>query len=177
MPLLGGQSLHPRSNIPSREAAFYEASTRVQAIRPSGRPLACGHPDGTGRPRAFPRAPHPADQEPTTHARVGTGHRARTWNYALNITSVDPPIGSSLTTCDLASHAIKRNSAPGGLWARPNRRHRACADCNDQVVRSARVARPGRAGATSSRCRSGGHECRRQLRGSFWSERSDAGGP
>ncbi len=28
-----------------------------------------------------PRASHPADQEPTTHARVGTGHRARTWNY------------------------------------------------------------------------------------------------
>ena len=35
---------------------------------------------------AFPRASHPADQEPTTHVEVGTGHRARTWNYALNIT-------------------------------------------------------------------------------------------
>jgi hypothetical protein len=35
---------------------------------------------------------------------VGTGHRARTWNYTLNITSADPPIGSSLTACDLASH-------------------------------------------------------------------------
>jgi hypothetical protein len=44
----------------------------------------------------FPRASHPADHEPTTHVEVGTGHRARTWNYALNITSVDPPIGSSL---------------------------------------------------------------------------------
>jgi hypothetical protein len=53
---------------------------------------------------AFPRASHPADQEPTTHAEVGTGQRARTWNYSLNITSVEPPIGSSLTTCDLASH-------------------------------------------------------------------------
>jgi hypothetical protein len=53
---------------------------------------------------AFPRASHPADQEPTTHVEVGTGQRARTWNYSLNITSVDPPIGSSLTTCDLASH-------------------------------------------------------------------------
>jgi hypothetical protein len=66
--------------------------------------------------------------------------------------------------------AIKRNSAPGPLGARPNRRHRACADCNDQVVRSARVARPGHAGAKSLRCRSGGHECRRQLRGSFCPE-------
>jgi hypothetical protein len=53
---------------------------------------------------AFPRASHPADQEPTTHVEVGTGQRARTWNYSLNVTSVDPPIGSSLTTCDLASH-------------------------------------------------------------------------
>jgi len=57
---------------------------------------------------AFPRASHPADREPTTHAEVGTGQRARTWNYALNITSVDPPIGSSLTTCDLASHDESR---------------------------------------------------------------------
>jgi hypothetical protein len=39
----------------------------------------------------FPPASHPADQEPTTHAEVGTGPRARTWNYALNITSIDPP--------------------------------------------------------------------------------------
>jgi hypothetical protein len=38
---------------------------------------------------AFPRASHPADQEPTTHVEVGTGQRARTWNYSLNITSVD----------------------------------------------------------------------------------------
>ena len=28
-----------------------------------------------------PRASHLAGQEPTTHAEVGTGHRARTWNY------------------------------------------------------------------------------------------------
>ena len=48
----------------------------TQFTRPTV-PLACGRPDGTGRPRAFPRASHPADQEPTTHAEVGTGHRAR----------------------------------------------------------------------------------------------------
>jgi hypothetical protein len=82
----------------------YEASTELHAIHPSGLPLACGRPDGTGRPWAFPRASHPADREPTTHAEAGTGHRARTWNYTLNVTSVDPPIGSSLTACDLASH-------------------------------------------------------------------------
>jgi hypothetical protein len=51
-----------------------------------------------------PRASHPADQEPTTHAEVGTGHRARTWNYTLNVTSVDLQSGSSLNACDLVSH-------------------------------------------------------------------------
>jgi hypothetical protein len=61
---------------------------------------------------AFPRASHPADQEPTTHAEVGTGQRARTWNDSLNITSVEPPIGSSLTTCDLASHDETQQRAP-----------------------------------------------------------------
>jgi hypothetical protein len=91
-------------HFPSTRFSPHEASTRVHAIHPSGLPLACGRPDGTGRPWAFPRASHPADQEPTTHAEVGTGHRARTWNYTLNITLVDPPIGSSLTTRDLASH-------------------------------------------------------------------------
>ncbi len=93
---------------PIERGPLHEASTRVQAIDPSGLPLACGRPDGTGRPWALPRASHPADQEPTTHAEVGTGHRARTWNYALNITSVDPPIGSSLVSCDLASHRPTR---------------------------------------------------------------------
>jgi hypothetical protein len=51
-----------------------------------------------------PRASHPADHEPTAHARVGTGHRTRTWNYTLNITSVDLQSGSSLNACDLVSH-------------------------------------------------------------------------
>ena len=90
--------------LPIGGGSLHEASTRVHAIHPSGLPPRPRRPDGTGRRSAFPRASHPADQEPTTHAEVGTGQRARTWNYALNITSVDPPIGSSLTTCDLASH-------------------------------------------------------------------------
>ena len=40
-------------------------------VRPSSLPLACGHPDGTGRPWAFPRASHPADQEPNDARRGG----------------------------------------------------------------------------------------------------------
>ena len=106
----------PLQPIPSCGAPLYEASTRVHAIHPSGLPLACSRPDGTGRPWAFPRASHPADQEPTTHAEAGTGHRARTWNYTLNTTSADPPIGSSLISCDLASHRPSRKRLAGVGW-------------------------------------------------------------
>jgi hypothetical protein len=109
-PLHRGQSLHPAPTSHRAGLSLHEASPRVQQFHPSGLPLARGRPDGTGRPWAFPRASHPADQEPTTHVGVATGHQARTWNYALNITSVDPPIGSSLTTCDLASHDEARAS-------------------------------------------------------------------
>ena len=59
LPLLSGQSLAPLPH-PTGEAPYYEASTRVHAIHPSGLPLTCGPPDGTGGPWAFPCAPHPA---------------------------------------------------------------------------------------------------------------------
>jgi hypothetical protein len=104
LPLCHGQSFDP---APTSHLARLPVTRHQRGFKQLTRPaipLTRGRPDGTGRPWAFPRAPHPADQEPTTHVEVGTGHRARTWNYALNITSVDPPIGSSLTTCDLASH-------------------------------------------------------------------------
>jgi hypothetical protein len=48
----------------------------------------------------------------TTHVGMGTGHRARTWNYQLNITSgLILQSGSSLNTCDLASHVRKGQSS------------------------------------------------------------------
>ena len=102
--------LHPRPVLPSPPPTIHQRGslsrgiTRVRAIHPSGLPLACGRPDGTDSTWAFPRASHPADQEPTARARVVTGHRARTWIYTLNITSADRPISSSLTTCDLTLH-------------------------------------------------------------------------
>ena len=44
-----------------------------------------------------PRASHPADQEPTTHAEEGTGHRARTWNHTLNShLSISNPVVHSM---------------------------------------------------------------------------------
>lgn len=81
---------------------LYEASTRIYAIHPSGLPQACSA-RMERPPLGFPEASHPADQEPTSHAEVGPGHRARTWKYSLNITSVDPPIGSSFIAYDLVS--------------------------------------------------------------------------
>ena len=84
LPLHGGTSLVPGSNTPPAEVPLDEASTRVQAIHPSGLPLTRHHPDGTtsgfGFPPSFaPRRPGAGQRT----SRVGTGHRARTWNNAL----------------------------------------------------------------------------------------------
>jgi hypothetical protein len=59
---------------------------------------------GTNSPWAHASGFAPADQEPTTHAKVGTGHQARTRNYRSTHISVDLQSGSSLNTCDFASH-------------------------------------------------------------------------
>jgi hypothetical protein len=77
---------------PIGRGLLHEASTRVQAIHPSGLPLACGRPDGTGALGLCPELRTPPTKSQTTHVEVGTGQRARAWNYALNVTSVDPPI-------------------------------------------------------------------------------------
>ncbi len=80
----------PRSSTPPRGASLNEASSRVHAIHPSGLPLACGRPDGSGQPLgSIPGLRTPPTRSWTTHARMGTGHRARTWNYTLNSSSVD----------------------------------------------------------------------------------------
>ena len=66
-------------------------------------------PPGWNRPPlGFILGLTPPTRSRTTHAEVGTGHQARTWNYPLHITPVDPPIGSSLIACDLASHRPNR---------------------------------------------------------------------
>ena len=95
--------------------------------------------------RAFPRASHPADQEPTTHAEVETGHRARTWNYSLNITfGLILQSCSSLTTCDLASHIDFRQSRSGKgaiVGPRPRRRVRLVAKAIAKGRRGRKVKR------------------------------------
>ena len=87
-------------HFPSTGFSLNEASTRVQASLPR----ACGRPDGTGCPWASPRLRTPPTRSRRRTPGSGTGHRARTWNYTLNITSVDLQSGSSLDTCDIASH-------------------------------------------------------------------------
>src|SRR6266567_2008656 len=51
--------------------AFTHICVRPRVANPSGLPRTCGRPDGTGVPWAFPRASHPADQEPDDARRGG----------------------------------------------------------------------------------------------------------
>jgi len=109
LPLCRGQSLYPASTSHRRGLLYEHQRGFTQFTRPVFPSPAAARMERAAA-SAFPRASHPADQEPPTHVEVGTGQRARTWNYSLNITSVDPPIGSSLTTCDLASHDEQEQS-------------------------------------------------------------------
>ena len=71
-------TLHPREYA---LRGINEGSSN-SPVRSSPRPQL---PGWNGPPLRLPlRLPHPADQEPTTHARAGTGRGARTWNYTLN---------------------------------------------------------------------------------------------
>jgi hypothetical protein len=93
---------------PIDEVALNEASTKgshmfARPIFPSLWP-----PGWNGPPLGFPGLRTPPTKSRTTHARAGTGHRARTWNYTLNSSSVDLQSDSSLVTCDLVSQVAKR---------------------------------------------------------------------
>ena len=111
LPLHCGQSLHP---APASHRAGLCLTRHQRGFTQFTRPV-FPSPAAARMERAaasaFPRASHPADQEPATHARVGTGQRARTWNYTLNITfGLILQSCSSLTTCDLASHGCLQQS-------------------------------------------------------------------
>lgn len=85
LPLPNGRSLPPRHHFPTRDVPL----TRHHRQFPGGRPipalpLACDRHGWDDGPWAFPRAPHPTDQEPATHVTVGTG-RTQTRSYAFDI--------------------------------------------------------------------------------------------
>jgi hypothetical protein len=81
LPLRNGRSLHP---APALHHTGLRITRHQRGFKQFARPI-FPSPVTARMERAAlglePRASHPADQEPTTHAEVGTGHRARTWNY------------------------------------------------------------------------------------------------
>lgn len=81
LPYLIGNVPAPRHNDPSCEALLHEASTRVQAIHPSGLPLARHSRMERERLRLSPELRTPPSR--ATHVGAGTGHQARTRNNAL----------------------------------------------------------------------------------------------
>jgi hypothetical protein len=91
--------------IPPTRISLNEASTKGSHV--FARPIfpSLWPPGWNGPPLGLtPGLRTPPTKSRTTHARAGTGHRARTWNYSLHSSSVDLQSGSSLVTCDLASH-------------------------------------------------------------------------
>jgi hypothetical protein len=113
LPLYHGQSLLPVSTSHRTRHCFTRHQRGfTQFTRPVFPSPAAAQMERAAA-SAFPRASHPADQEPTTHVEDGTGQRARTWNYSLNITSVDPPIvvHSQRAT---SRRTTNRSSAAGG---------------------------------------------------------------
>ena len=65
----------PRPQHPTWRGSHNEASTRVQAIHPSGLPLACRRPDGTSSRLGFPPSFAPR--------RPGAGQRTPGWGQAI----------------------------------------------------------------------------------------------
>jgi hypothetical protein len=100
----------PRYNIPSNEVPLHEASTRVQAIHPSGLPLACS-PRMERAPLGFPPSFEP-HRLITGDARRG-GEQATNTGPELHaqhhISRSSNPC-SSLNACDLVSHDEQRAS-------------------------------------------------------------------
>jgi len=100
LPLPSVQSLHPATTSHLAGPTFTRHHQRFtlfpRPVFPS--PVAAGW---NGTPSGFPPSSAPRRQNRTAHVGVGTGHRARAWNYALDISR--PPIDSSLNACDIVS--------------------------------------------------------------------------
>ncbi len=135
----------PAPRQPShRRGCCLTRPTRVHKVRPSGLPLACGRPDGTGRPWAYPSGFAPR--------RPRAGQRTPRWGQAIEhgpgttaqLTSLDLQSGSSLDTCDLASHVAIGLVQSG----RPSWRKRSSARCALRAFRDGRGRRQGAAPTT-----------------------------
>lgn len=134
LPLHNGQPLSPRHSNPTRDVRI----TRHQQEFPDSRPipalpLTCDRHGWNSGPWAFPRAPHPADQEPATHVAVGTG-RAQTCSYVLDI---------SRTSSTKLTHYVRPRVATPSMSAPPAR-------TTSSASSAARPAAPSPAGSTSA---------------------------
>ena len=107
-----------RPYIPSTRISHNEASTRVQAIRPSGLPLACGRPDGTGRPWA--RASGFAPRRPRADDARRDGDRPSSTDLELPLnshSSISNPIVHSMRA---TSRRTTRTRSPAAARIRPD---------------------------------------------------------
>ena len=100
--------LAPSYGIPSAGLCFTRHQRGFTQFTRPVIPLACGRPDGTGRPWAFPRASNPADQEPDDARRGGDRPSSTdldTYAYGISRTS---NLACSLVACDLASQVVEQ---------------------------------------------------------------------
>ena len=112
LPLHHGQSLNPATKSHHARLCFTRHQTGVHVVHPSGLPLACDPPDGTGRLGLFPELRTPPTRSRTTHVGEGTGHRARTWNYR--------PLNSHPSISNPIVHSCRATSrrTAQGRWVR-----------------------------------------------------------
>ena len=103
---------HPGTAFPTRDVRMTKRQREFPGSRPIPvLPLACGRHGWGDGPWAFPRASHPADQEPATHVTVGTG-RTQTRSYVFDIRRTSST--RSLTTCGLVPQPALRPGTGSG---------------------------------------------------------------
>ena len=111
LPLPSGQSLNPAA---TSHRAGLRLTRHQRGFKQFTRPV-FPSPAAARMERAaawaFPRASHPADQEPNDARRGGDRPSSTDLELHAQLTSVDLQSGSSLNACDLASH--------GRAWAPP----------------------------------------------------------
>ena len=147
-------SLHPASGTPPGRASHHEASTKVQAIHPSGLPLARRRPDGTSSRFGFPPSFAPRRPEPDDARRGGdrpTEHGPGTTLYDISRSSNR---ACSLITCDVVVATTRvRVSRALRSWARKARSREATRRDRRGVDELAYEGGSGRDPSSWRRCR------------------------